>query len=329
MKFIGSMRAVLVGIIGALSLSTAALAQTNVRAIAAWAPTLAQVRNVLYKFEENVTQASNGQIKFQNSGPETVPPFEQFQPLSAGVFDYLYAASAYHQAQSGVSLVVELFGDMSAVRKAGVLDHMNDYYRKKFGVEILAIIRSPENTFVLKEPVDSSPGLKGRKIRSNPLYDSAVRRLGAVPVAMSPADAYAAMQKGALDGIAFPKHATADFKLFEVGKYMTQPGFGQSIDLLMANSKKLAALPAEHQKIIREQALRIEQEGTAYMRGLGDQQTKVMLENGVKVTEFSPDVAKALEQSFAAGVIEVARKSDPAAVDALLELAKAKGVMKY
>jgi len=324
-----SLYAALSCLIGAWSLSTTALAETNMRVISAWAPTLAQVKGVLYKFEENVTKASNGEIKFQNSGPETVPPFDQFQPLSAGVFDILYAASAYHQAQSGLSLAMQLFGDVNNVRKAGVLDYVNDYYRKKFGVEILALIRSPENTFVLKEAIETGSTLKGRKIRSNPLYDSAVRRLNAVPVAMGPADAYAAMQKGTLDGIAFPLHATADFKLYEVGKFMTSPGFGQSVDLLLANSKKLAALPIEQQKIIREQALKMEQEGTAFMRAMADQQTKTMQDNGVKMTQFSPEVAAAIDQSFAAGVIEVAHKSDPAAVDAMLELARSKGVLRY
>ena len=98
---------------------------------------------------------------------------------------------------------------------------------------------------------------------------------------------------------------------------------------MLANSKKLAALPIEQQKIIREQALKMEQEGTAFMRAMADQQTKTMQDNGVKMTQFSPEVAAAIDQSFAAGVIEVAHKSDPAAVDAMLELARSKGVLRY
>ena len=328
MHFSHSLRVALVAVTGALVLSTAVHAQTSLRAIAAWSPTLTQVKDLFYKFEENVTKASNGEIKFQNSGPETVPAFEQFQPLSAGAFDFMYGASSYHQAQTGVALAMELLGDMSAVRKAGVLDAINDYYRKKFGVEVLAIIRTPANQFVLKEPIDPGAALKGRKIRSNPLYDSAIKSLGAVPVSMSPADAYAAMQKGTLDGIAFPMHAVADFKLYEVGKYMTLPPFGTAVDVLMVNAKKIDSLPKEQQKIIRDEAQKLESTGAARMVALADEQQKTMLEHGVKVTEFSPETAKAAEQSFNEGVIEIARKSDPAGVDALLNLARSKGVMR-
>lgn len=327
MNFRMAMRAAAIGIICAASLSSTALAKTQLKALAAWPATLPQVKGIYYKFEENVTKASNGEITFQNLGPETVGPFDQFQPVSAGAFDLDYAADAYYQAQTGVALAMVLLGDMEKVRSTGVFDYINDYFGKKFGIEVLAAIPSASTQFVLLNPLKNDR-LDGRKIRSNALYDAVVRQLGAAPVSMAPADAYAAMEKGTLDGVAWPMHATADFKLYEVGKYMTSPGFGKSGDMIIMNKAKLDSLPADQQKIIRDEAHNIEIEGAKFYDDLAKSQFQTMLDKGVKVSEFTPEAAKMLEQTYSKDALEVARKSHPDDVNAFVSFARSKGVFK-
>ena len=67
---------------GVAPLGAVAHAETKLRALSAWATSLPSVPDVFYKFQEAATKASNGEITFQNTGPETVPPFEQLEPLS-------------------------------------------------------------------------------------------------------------------------------------------------------------------------------------------------------------------------------------------------------
>jgi len=319
----------LAAILSAASLGSAARAETQLKALAAWSTTLPLVPEVFYKFQEAATKASNGEITFQNTGPETVPPFEQLEPLSQGVFDVVFQSSAYHQAQTGMGVALQNLIDLdpAKLRQSGMLDWLNDYYRKNFGVVILSAYSTGPTTFVLTKPLDGDTTLAGRKIRTNASYEGVVRALGGAPVAMSPADAYAAMQKGTLDGAAWPSSSTADFKLYEVAKYMTAPNFSQGCNLILMNAAKFDALPKNIQDALLEAGKQTDVHGTAYGVSQVTSQDEIMKKNGVKITEFSPEIAAKIAKLDIEGAVEVAHRSHPEDVDAALALAKEKGVL--
>ena len=300
---------------------SAASAETTLRVVSGWPSTIAQVSGILPAFEEAVTRATDGDITFQDSGPETVPSFEQLQPLSAGVFDLMYSTPAYHQSQNGIFAALDSLvnTDPQALRDSGARDIIDKQMRDEFGVVLLAYFAAPANTIILRDPLRTD-NLDGLKIRTNPAHEGMVRALGGTPVAMSPADAYAAMEKGVLDGIAFPIHASADYRLYEVGKYMTMPGYGHSMLILMANAASFDALPEADRKAIVDAARQMEVQGAAYMAGLAVSQKARMEENGVKITEFSPETSAKMAKMFADGNLAVARKSNPAAVDAFMKM---------
>ena len=47
-------------------------------------------------FAKHLESASKGRMKIQINGPETVPSFEQLQPVAAGVFDFGLTTGGYH-----------------------------------------------------------------------------------------------------------------------------------------------------------------------------------------------------------------------------------------
>jgi TRAP-type C4-dicarboxylate transport system substrate-binding protein len=328
MKF-GKFGAVaLAAILSAASLGSAQ-AETQLKALSAWATTLPLVPDVYYEFQENVTKASNGEITFQNVGPETVPPFEQLEPLSQGVFDVVFQSSTYHQAQTGMGVVLQNLIDLHPEKfhGSGMLEWLNDYYRKNFGVVVLSAYSTGPTTFVLTKPLDGDTRLDGRKIRTNASYEGIVRALGGSPVAMSPADAYAAMQKGTLDGVAWPASSTADFKLYEVAKYMTSPDFSQGCNIILMNAAKFDALPKELQDILVEAGRQTDIQGSQYGKEKTESQDAMMKQNGVQITEFSPEIAATIAKLDIAGALEVAHRSKPEDVDAALAVAKEKGLL--
>ena len=83
---------------------------------------------------------------------------------------------------------------------------------------------------------------------------------GAVPVQGSLVEAYTGMQTGVYNGwIMFPS-GWINFKLFEVGKYYTEIGFGAiTWHGLTINSARWAKLPKEVQAIILEVAKEYEE----------------------------------------------------------------------
>ena len=325
----GMLRALL-PLAGALALmsSPAHSETTTLRLLSAWTANNPNIPSVLTPFIKNVEAASHGEIKIELRGPEVAGPFEQFQPLSAGVFDIVFTTPGYHQAQSGVANVFDAVKpDLEARRASGLIEWADNYYRKRFGVSILALHPAPGNHFVLREGLASDGKLTGLKIRANATFEGMVRNLGGIPVNMSPADAYASMQKGVLDGITFPAFASADYKLYEVGKYMTRPIFGLSNVLFLINVKKLDSLPPEHRKIILDEARKIEQIGTDALAKLGVSDEARMKEHGVKIVNFSADLAPKLNAMYNEGILKTASRSTPKEVQELWEMAKSKNML--
>lgn len=306
-----------------------AQAQTTIRLLSAWPPNTSMIQVGETKFIANIEAAGGKDIKIVRNGPETVPPFQQLQPLSTGVFHLLYTTPAYHQADTGMGGAIDglLTTDSKKLRESGVMDWLNAYYRKKFGVVILALFACPPNQFILREPLPADGTLKGRKVRTNAAFEGIVRGLGGSPVGLPPSDVYSAMEKGVIDGSAAPQHAAADYKFYEVGKFMTRPGYGHTTLILMANAAAFDALPEKTRKLLQDEAIRMETYGAEEMRAVTAQQNATMEQKGVKVVQFPPEVAAKLPQLFAEGTLAVAKKSDGKAVEEMVEFARQKGAL--
>jgi TRAP-type C4-dicarboxylate transport system substrate-binding protein len=326
MARIGHAWRLLAPVVGALALlSSAAAAETTLRLLSGWTPNNPNVPNIEAVYIKNVAEASKGQIKIQRSGPEVASPFEQLQPVSAGVFDILFTTPAYHQAQTGVGQVFDaIMGDVEKRRASGLVQWADDYYNKRYGLRILTVHAAPGNHFVLREPLKPGQPLQGLKVRTTPTFDGVVRSLGGTPVNMSPADAYAAMQKSTIDGITFPIFASADYKLYEVGKHMTRPAFGLTNVLMLINARKLAALPAEQQKILIDEGMKLEHIGKAALEKIAAQDEATMLKNGVKIVTFDAALAPKLTELYNEGIFRTASRSSPEEVKTMWELAKSK-----
>jgi TRAP-type C4-dicarboxylate transport system substrate-binding protein len=252
--------------------------------------------------------------------------------VSSGVFDLLFSTASYSQSQSGVLAIIDsLTTDIEKLRSAGAIDWINDYYRKRFNVMLLGTAPTPPNHFILKAPLPSEEAgapLAGRKVRANAAWEGIVRALGGAPVNLAPGDAYAAMQKGVVDGMAWPIHMSAQFKLYEVGKYMTRPGFGHSNNVLLINANKLNALTDKQRKIIVDAALTAERKAKQSFVEEAVKQDAEMEANGVRVTEFGPAIAATLNRLNHEGNYQTARRSDGANVDKFWEFAKSKDLFE-
>lgn len=307
-------------------------AQSTMRLLSSFPPNVANVQYFESEFIKLVGEQSGGDIKIVRSGPEVVPPFEQLQPVSSGVFDLLFSTASYSQSQSGVLAVIDsLTTDIEKLRSEGAIDWVNDYYRKRFNVMLLGTAPTPPNHFILKAPLPSAEAgapLAGLKVRANAAWEGLVRSLGGTAVNLAPGDVYAAMQKGVVDGMAWPIHMSAQFKLYEVGKYMTRPGFGHSNNVLLVNINKFNALPEKQRKILVDAAITAERKAKQAFVEEAVRQDAEMEANGVRITEFKPAVSASLNRLNNEGNYQTARRSDGANVDKFWEFAKSKGLFE-
>ena len=73
----------------------------DIRLLSSWDKTNPAVGTLAEAFAKNVETATKGDLKFIINGPETVPPFEQLQPVAAGAFQMLFTHAIYHYGTTG------------------------------------------------------------------------------------------------------------------------------------------------------------------------------------------------------------------------------------
>jgi TRAP-type transport system periplasmic protein len=248
--------------------------------------------------------------------------------VSTGAFDILLTLPGYHLAQTGVGYLFDAIkGDIEERRQSALIDWADDYYNRRFGLRILTLHSVPGSHFVLREPLRQSKPLDGLKVRTTPTFSEIVRLLGGSPVNISPAEAYSAMQTGELDGIALPAFASAEYKLYEVGKFMTRPLFGLGNVMLMMNAAKLASLPPKLRHVMVEEGSRFDQIGKDAFDRLAAQDQEIMLKNGVKTVNLEAAFALKINELYNEVIFHNANRASPHEVKTLWDLAKGRNLL--
>ncbi|MGR3425076.1 MAG: C4-dicarboxylate TRAP transporter substrate-binding protein [Sagittula sp.] len=81
----------------------------------------------------------------------------------------------------------------------------------------------------IESPILSLDDLKGKKVRTTSAFSKLLEDLGAVPVALNIPETYQAMERGTVDAtINYIPYIKA-YKHYEVGDYLTEVGFGQTM----------------------------------------------------------------------------------------------------
>jgi TRAP-type C4-dicarboxylate transport system substrate-binding protein len=281
-------------------------------------------------YAENITKASGGRITVRMSGPEVVPPFEQLQPVSTGVFQLLFTHPAYHTGTSGIALALEAIDNDSKKRRdTGVWNAIDQYYRKH-NLKLIALPTSGPRgfNFILRRPL-AGEGLKGLKIRGTPIYQPLIDSLGGSAVVLPGGDIYSALEKGVIDGAAWPVFGIEPFKWNEVAKFIARPAWGAVSHQLFMNLDAFNKLDAKDKKIIEDEGVRIEPFATEFMTKLAADEEKLLLSKGMQITRFTESQGKAIDENWAKGVWALAEKISGDDARKLHALAKKHNMTSY
>jgi TRAP-type C4-dicarboxylate transport system substrate-binding protein len=305
-------------------LATRADAQ-QFRMLSSWDKNYANNPVVLDPFMQSIEAASNGRMKFTVSGPETVPPFEQLEPLASGAFDFLFTAGSYHFGTTPLlSAMGALEGDVATVQASGILDELNKYY-EKMGVKVIALPITPNGGYhiILKQPVGPSGDLQGRKIRGTPAYASVIKMLGGAMTVLPPAEIYTSLEKGVADGAAWPVTGALSFRWNEVAKYLLRPAFGVETAPILMNLNTWNKLSEADRAIIQQAGRKVE--NLFYkeiVRMWHDEETELFAK-GVTVTTMGDTQKGKLQDAWSTGVWELAAAKQPAEIEAVHQFARA------
>ncbi|MEO0363803.1 MAG: TRAP transporter substrate-binding protein DctP [Pseudomonadota bacterium] len=313
----------------AIGLSPAAAQAQELRAVGAFPESFVFTREIAKPFAEMVAEESGGSVSVAFTGPDAVPPLEQFEPTQAGVFDMLFTHPAYHAGATPVGLAIDaIAADPAARRKAGVFDFIDAHYQETQGMKLIAA--PPTGTvgfrYYLREPIEGAPAFEGRNIRGTVSYHPMIEALGGSGVVMGGGEVYSALQTGAIDGAAWGLTGALDFNWHEVAGYMADPAFGQVGLMIFMNLDAWNGLSDEGRAAIERAAIRLEADSVARFDALAAEEKAALLKLGVRTTAFAPEEAERLDALWSDGVWRVASGGAPEAVAELRALSRSAGL---
>ena len=254
-------------------------------------------------FADKVKELSDGEITIEIRGPETVPPFEQLQPVASGLFDMLFTHGAYHKGETAMAFGLDAVkDDPEARRDSGIYDVIDKHYQQRNLKFLAAFSAASGYHILLREPIGPDGALNGRKIRASGTYHDFVTKLGGSVVTQPTSEIYGSLERGVVDGAAWPVFGALDYKWYEVADYMTRPTFGITNLSLFVNLDTWNDLTAEEQEIMTKAATTLEVEGRKHFEGLWADEEAALKDKGMEETEFGPDVAPKVDAIFAEGV---------------------------
>jgi TRAP-type C4-dicarboxylate transport system substrate-binding protein len=285
--------------------------------------------NIGEAFAKHLETASKGRMKVQINGPETVPSFEQLQPVAAGVFDFGLTTGGYHAGTITAATVLDgMTGDLEKLRSSGMIDEIDKRYQR-IGLKIVAVpyLGSDVYQIILREPLGPSGDLRGRKLRATPQYRPILQLLGASEVVMPNAETYTALEKGVVDGAAWTSIGILTAKFYEVNKYLLRPTFGAGHLVILMNLNRWKGLSAEDRTVVEEAGRMVEKVWADYVPRTMREEEEILVKNhGMTVTRLSEALAGKLESTAAEGAWTLAETRDARGVAELRKIAREKGV---
>jgi TRAP-type C4-dicarboxylate transport system substrate-binding protein len=168
--------------------------------------------------------------------------------------------------------------------------------QKLLGIEVLSLGASGFRIFLGDKHVQTADDCKGIKLRvpEIPVYVEMARAIGANPTPIPADGVYTALQTHVVDFVELPPDFIADTQLWEVGPHSCRTNHIFTEASLMAGAPKIASLPPEVQKALRDaakQAVEVEM----WAANLTNQESA-----WAKVAAHSEAVAEPDRQSFRA-----------------------------
>jgi TRAP-type transport system periplasmic protein len=313
----------------ALSMTVAGGAcAADLRFLSSWDKTNPAVPAMAEPFIKGVDAGTKGSVKFNISGPETVPPFEQLQPVSTGVFQMLFTHAVYHYGTTGIAMGLDAVGGTPEQRHASGMYEAIDKGYQKLGLKLVAAASSATTGYhiVLRAPVSAAGDLAGRKIRGTPSYNTVVSMLGGSSVVLPPSEVYSALEKGVVDGAAWPAAGVLGMRWYEVAKYMLRPGFGFSTYLFLMNLNAWNKLSDAERAVLTAEARKAEDIWHREYDKMTREEEAELIKRGMQITEMGPDQKAKLQSAWADAQWDLAEKKSGQEAKDLRALLKSKGL---
>ena len=248
-----------------LSLATPALAEDEISFVTNWGSDFYSSAYMI-EWAEAFNAANEGVAEIRYiGGPEVTPAREQLTAVRNGVFDMMFGAAGYYVGQVPEAYVLYA-SDMTPMeaRESGAFDMLAEIYRERANIEILGWVAAGVgyhiwlNSDEVEMGDNGLPDLSGLKIRSSPFYNAWLETMGATVVPVPAPDIYNALERGVVDGAAWPGLGTVEFGWNEFIDFRIDPPVWQFDNLVFVNGDAWDALSPKTQEALRASVIELE-----------------------------------------------------------------------
>jgi TRAP-type C4-dicarboxylate transport system substrate-binding protein len=249
------------------------------------------------EFFANVEEASEGLITFEvTAGTESISPFESFDPLARGVYDFAVSSTVYFTDQVPEPMVdMVVTNPEEQIRQTELLDLFNETL-EPHGAYMLGWTGSGNQFMLIGNATLEGADFSGLNIRTFPAINGFILDLGGSPVTVPAPERYSALERGVVDLTVAPIPSIAQERLYEVSDYAIYPPFLQVREAFLFNLEAWEGLTDYKRQVLEEQVLAHE----AYARELRAQQSEEALQlirENTEAVELSEEEAAAMRES--------------------------------
>jgi len=288
-----------VALSGVLAAPVTQAAEVQLKGISAWPKNFPLTGDFL-RFIDKANERGKGHFKIRHiGGPEIAKAPAQSKGFKTGLYDLMYTAASYHR---GVVPEVDALSATQVrpweARKSGAMAALDAAITKRIDGVMLSHTATSVSfiLYLSRKPKQDANGmisLEGFKMRSVPVYNAFLKSLGATTVTVQVPEIYNALERGLVDGFAFPEMWTRKFGWAKFVKYRVYPTFYQLEPAVFMSNKALKKLSAEGQKIIREVGAEWEKISHEYWKPLVSKEREILAkEFGQQEITLSGDAAK-------------------------------------
>lgn len=249
---------------GVLAMPHVARAQAIRLVFSHHVPTAHLIHGVAEKFAEQVKQSTNGQVTID------IRPASQLfnlrtsaEALQLGTLDMCWSdlgTLANWQPQFGFVSMPFIFNDYEHVKRVlygPTGQQISKEAKDSLGIEVLSLGASGFRVFLSKKEIKSADDCRGIKLRvpEIPTWVEMAKAIGANPTPIPAGEIYTALQTGVVDAIEVPADFIVSSKNFEVAGFVTRTHHIFTEVSMFSSAKKMASLPANVQKAIRDAAV--------------------------------------------------------------------------
>jgi TRAP-type C4-dicarboxylate transport system substrate-binding protein len=230
---------------------------TTLRFSHLWPASAVMHTDAFVPWANKIEKESGGRLKIEIYPSATLSkPDATYEAVAKGTVDLGVQVQGYINGRFPLTQIAELPGlSSSASQMSCMLQTLYDegvVSSEYDDTHLLFMIGSePSTLHTVDKPIRTPADMKGMRIRRpSAIGGDIIEAAGGAPVGLPATDLYTSLQRGVVDGMAFPWSPTGSFKLTDVVNTHTNMPFYSSALVVTMNKDKYADLPDDLKKIM-------------------------------------------------------------------------------